>query len=167
MLMEMQNWMRRKDKEEEVCQRKFSGEPNNSGVGNQPNMAYRLKLPATTPIHNVFHVSQLKNVTTHPVAALPLPWFLEGDMVLHVEPEQALLKRHLLNGSYEVLIKWKNLPTCDNTWEAYESICHQFPFFHLEDKVLGRVTMYPVSLNGINVGQRMGKRSNLYCGQVA
>ncbi|KAH0670606.1 hypothetical protein KY290_026014 [Solanum tuberosum] len=43
--------------------------------------------------------------------------------------------RTLLNGSKEVLIKWKDLLDFENTWESYEIIDAQFPHFHLEDKV--------------------------------
>ncbi|GJZ95240.1 ty3-gypsy retrotransposon protein [Tanacetum coccineum] len=35
----------------------------------------------------------------------------------------------------EVLIKWKDLPTHEATWELYSTIQKQFPDFHLEDKV--------------------------------
>ncbi|GKB93711.1 putative mitochondrial protein [Tanacetum coccineum] len=36
---------------------------------------------------------------------------------------------------HEVLIKWKDLPTYEATWELYSTIQKQFPDFHLEDKV--------------------------------
>ncbi|CAA7392317.1 unnamed protein product [Spirodela intermedia] len=35
----------------------------------------------------------------------------------------------------EVLIKWKGLPDFEATWEAASTIHHQFPDFHLVDKV--------------------------------
>ena len=35
----------------------------------------------------------------------------------------------------EVLIKWKNLPKFEASWEPAELIKSQFPDFHLEDKV--------------------------------
>ncbi|PON55153.1 Chromo domain-like [Parasponia andersonii] len=34
-----------------------------------------------------------------------------------------------------VSIQWKDLPTFEATWEPYEMVQHQFPTFHLEDKV--------------------------------
>ena len=41
----------------------------------------------------------------------------------------------MTNEKLEVLIKWKDLPDCENTWEDYETINTEFPQFHLEDKV--------------------------------
>lgn len=35
----------------------------------------------------------------------------------------------------EVLIKWHNLPREEATWENYDVLQHQFPSFHLEDKM--------------------------------
>jgi len=52
-----------------------------------------------------------------------------------VQPESVIDCRTLLNGFHEVLIKWKDLPDFENTWEPYEVIDAQFPHFHLEDKV--------------------------------
>ncbi|KAK9037178.1 hypothetical protein V6N11_022099 [Hibiscus sabdariffa] len=43
--------------------------------------------------------------------------------------------RTLVDGSSEVLIKRKDLPDFENTWESYEVISAQFPNFPLEDKV--------------------------------
>ncbi|TYK23600.1 ty3-gypsy retroelement transposase [Cucumis melo var. makuwa] len=36
---------------------------------------------------------------------------------------------------WEVLISWKGLPPHEATWEDYNDFKHQFPDFHLEDKV--------------------------------
>ena len=35
----------------------------------------------------------------------------------------------------EVLIRWKDLPGYEATWEPFEMIQAQFPSFHLVDKV--------------------------------
>ena len=35
----------------------------------------------------------------------------------------------------EVLIKWRDLSEFEATWESSSVIQHQFPNFHLEDKV--------------------------------
>ena len=43
--------------------------------------------------------------------------------------------RKLTDDQLEVLIKWKDLPNHDSTWEGYKVINELFPDFHLEDKV--------------------------------
>ena len=35
----------------------------------------------------------------------------------------------------EVLVRWKDVPTFEDSWEPFEVIQHQFPDFNLEDKV--------------------------------
>ncbi|XP_031249523.1 uncharacterized protein LOC116107390 [Pistacia vera] len=98
-------------------------------------VAYCLNLPPTARIHDVFHVSQLKKTKYPPPTAQPFPATLDEDLVLKVEPEEVLRMRKLLNGTLEVLIKWKGLPNYENTWEEFTSIDLQFPLFHLWDKV--------------------------------
>lgn len=42
----------------------------------------------------------------------------------------------------KILVKWQNIPSCENSWELLEKFQEKFPDFHLEDKVLfegGRV----------------------------
>ncbi|PKU74825.1 hypothetical protein MA16_Dca005016 [Dendrobium catenatum] len=99
------------------------------------NVAYRLKLPPTTTIHPVFHVSQLKKFKggSVPVDTLPPTLYEDGTSLL--EPSALKGVRHTEEGGKEVLIEWKNLSTHDATWETYEIIQAQFPAFNLEDKV--------------------------------
>ncbi|PKU65792.1 hypothetical protein MA16_Dca009121 [Dendrobium catenatum] len=99
------------------------------------NVAYRLKLPPTTTIHLIFHVSQLKKFKGDfvPIDTLPPTLSEEGTSLL--EPSSLKGVRHTKEGGKEVLIEWKDLPTHDATWEAYENIQTQFPAFNLEDKV--------------------------------
>ena len=55
-----------------------------------------------------------------------------------VEPEAVLGIRPSLSPTHpaaEVLIKWKNLPEHEASWEPSVMIKEQFPEFHLEDKV--------------------------------
>ncbi|KAI0525136.1 hypothetical protein KFK09_004527 [Dendrobium nobile] len=98
-------------------------------------VAYRLKLPPTTTIHPVFHVSQLKKFKGDSVPVDPLPPTLSEEGTSLLEPSSLQGVRHTEEGGKEVLIEWKDLPTHDATWEAYESIQAQFPAFNLEDKV--------------------------------
>jgi hypothetical protein len=74
--------------------------------------AYRLELPATNQVHNVFHVSQLKEFRPDysPVFA-DLPNIPALD-AMETEPEKVLGRRLVKKGNAalpRVLIKWKHL----------------------------------------------------------
>lgn len=101
-------------------------------------VAYRLLLPQSARIHNVFHISQLKRAEGADKGVTPIPTQLSADMVLESQPERLLdVRQHNLNGeiSTEVLIKWSELPVWEATWEELESTELRFPEFHLADKV--------------------------------
>ncbi|XP_057846650.2 uncharacterized protein LOC131056314 [Cryptomeria japonica] len=90
-------------------------------------VAYELELPSDSRVHNVFHVSRLKKALGHNVVAssqLP-PLDEEGQLVLIPEEildfrERSLRKRTIR----EYLVKWKNLPMEDATWESDEILQH-------------------------------------------
>lgn len=99
-------------------------------------VAYRLKLPEGTKIHHTFHVSQLKKAIGDTVPATSLPPQLTSDGVLIAEPEAVWNTRtHPRSGQQEVLIKWKNLPSFDCTWETKENMKMLYPELDFEDKV--------------------------------
>ena len=98
------------------------------------HVAYRLQLPNTTQIHPIFHVSQLKQAIGYSTPLLQLPPQLNDNLEMIVEPKTILGTRHISNG-LEVLIKWQGLPNHEASWEPLEVIQHQFPTFHIEDKV--------------------------------
>lgn len=102
-------------------------------------VAYRLKLPPASKLHPVFHVSQLRRaVGTLPVPPT-IPEQLNSDMEMIVQPEQLLAVRRVgteQSGQLEALLKWKDLPEFEATWEDVEAINARFPEFHLEGKVL-------------------------------
>ena len=100
-------------------------------------VAYKLQLPVSPTIHPVFHISQLCPAVGSVPLALDLPVQLSQDMELLLEPEDVL--GYCSTGSslphdVEVLIKWKDLPAHESSWEPYILIQNQFPSFHLEDK---------------------------------
>ncbi|GJR93397.1 ty3-gypsy retrotransposon protein [Tanacetum coccineum] len=101
-------------------------------------VAYKLELPTTTRIHSVFHISQFKKMKNPTITRQELPAGLTEDMELILVPDRVEGVREGKSSSKEereVLIKWKDLPTHEATWELYSTIQKQFPDFRLEDKV--------------------------------
>ncbi|GJS08273.1 ty3-gypsy retrotransposon protein [Tanacetum coccineum] len=101
-------------------------------------VAYKLELPTIARIHYVFHISQLKKMRNPTITRQELPAGLTEDMELILVADRDGGVREGKSSSkeeHEVLIKWKDLPTYEATWELYSTIQKQFPDFHLEDKV--------------------------------
>ena len=88
-------------------------------------VAYELELPHGSRIHNVFHVSCLKRaIDQHitPLEVLP-PLDEVGQLVLVSEDILELREKKLRRRSIrEYLIKWKDLPIEDATWENEQVI---------------------------------------------
>lgn len=84
--------------------------------------AYRLQLPATSQIHPVFHVSQLKPFTANysPVfAELPEPVDLAAGPLI---PVTILERRMVKKGNStipQIKVQWSGLPADSFTWEDY------------------------------------------------
>jgi hypothetical protein len=94
------------------------------------NVAYRLELPPTSQIHNVFHISQLKEYRADytPVFA-DLPKLPQLDTI-DTEPETILDRRMMKKGNapvIQVLIKWRNQPEDAATWEDWDVLKSKFP----------------------------------------
>lgn len=110
-------------------------------------VAYELELPSNSKVHNVFHVSRLKKALGHNiVASTQLPPLDEGGQLVLIpeeifdSKERSLRKRTIR----EYLVKWKNLPLEDATWENDEILQHT-GLQLLEDKQSwgGRTVMSP------------------------
>ncbi|KAI3751006.1 hypothetical protein L2E82_21994 [Cichorium intybus] len=100
-------------------------------------VAYRLALPETARIHPVFHISQLQKAIGNGVATSLIPVQLTEEVELCVEPETVLAVRPSQHqGELEILVKWKDLPELEASWENLSAMVQQFPDSHLEDKVL-------------------------------
>ena len=83
-------------------------------------MAYKLELPASSRVHPIFHVSCLKKVIGGKLLSQTLLPELdkEGKIILELEAVTETRTRQLWNRSIlEYLIKWKDLPAEDSTWE--------------------------------------------------
>ena len=83
-------------------------------------MAYKLELPTSSRVNLFFHVSCLNKVIGDkiPVQTILLELDEEGKIILEPEAVTKIRTRQLQNRSIsEYLIKWKNLPTEDSTWE--------------------------------------------------
>ena len=87
-------------------------------------VAYRLQLPASSSIHPVFHVSQLKKAVGPAVQVSQLP----GEMVDIQVPEAILQRRLDSEGKSQVLVKWSAMPESLATWEDAIALRHNFPF---------------------------------------
>jgi len=93
-------------------------------------VAYRLALPPSSKIHNVFHVSVLKKWlgTGTPVQDhLPVG---EDEPVF----PQAVLDRRIQQGVHQLLVHWQGYSPADATWESLSDFQQRFPAFVLEDK---------------------------------
>ena len=85
-------------------------------------VAYRLELPPSSSIHPVFHISQLRRAKGASHSSSLLPPQLNADLELIVGPKTLLEVRQQQKGGprdLEVLIKWKNLPCFEATWEDF------------------------------------------------
>jgi hypothetical protein len=90
-------------------------------------VAYEVELPPGSKIHNVFHVSCLKKALGQQVTVteeLP-PLDEEGQLILIPEDILEVREKKLRNKSIkEYLIKWKNLPIEDASWEGEQVLQH-------------------------------------------
>ena len=90
-------------------------------------MAYELELPEESKIHYVFHVSNLKKIVGQhigPSSELP-PLDDDGLLVLIPEKILQMRERKLRNRVIrEYLVKWKELPMEDATWEGEQVLQH-------------------------------------------
>ncbi|QRW20573.1 Retrotransposable element Tf2 protein [Rhizoctonia solani] len=86
--------------------------------------AYRLKLPETLKIHNVFYVGLLSKVhenPSQPFPEQPPPETIEGEEEYKVEQ---IIDSKRQRGKWFYLIKWKGYGPKDNSWEPEELLKH-------------------------------------------
>jgi len=89
-------------------------------------VAYKLKLPPGSSVHDVFHVSLLKPVKgTGVIAFSPLPADLPSVQTPQLVLDRRAITRH--NRIYhQLLIKWMDLPAEMATWEDEDDLLQRF-----------------------------------------
>ena len=68
----------------------------------------------------MFHVNQLRCAIGDHAFSPSLPPTLTEDMEVVLEPEAMDGVRQGMSGGREVLIKWKDLPDYEATWEPFD-----------------------------------------------
>ena len=94
-------------------------------------VAYKIKLPSGSSIHDVFHVSQLKKHVGEAVTSSSLPCLVEGDPLIK-EPEAILDRMPIKRRGRvvtKVLVKWKHSLPEDATWEFFFDLKQRYPHF--------------------------------------
>ena len=97
--------------------------------------AHHLALPLSSLIHPVFLVSVVKTALPPNVQAHEMTKGLTKDWEVKVKPEDLLGLCYNRVGAAKVLVHWKHLPSCDDSWEPLVELLRFFPTSHLEDKV--------------------------------
>ena len=81
-------------------------------------LSYRLKLPETWKIHNVFHATLLSEYTENNTHGSnpqpPLPDIIEGEEEYEIK---GILNHRTKNKQREYYIKWKGYDHEENSWE--------------------------------------------------
>ena len=83
-------------------------------------MAYKLEFHPSSQVHPTFHLSFLKKVIGDkiPFQTILLGLYEKGKIILEFEKINETIIKQLWNQTItEYLIKWKNLPIEDLTWE--------------------------------------------------
>lgn len=97
-------------------------------------MAHKLKLPPSSVIHPVLHISQLKKKIGHLSAAqTQTPTTRPDDQVLAeliAVLGKMMIKRNNA-ATVEILVQWANLPPKEATWESFHHITKQFSYLDI------------------------------------
>lgn len=92
------------------------------------SLAYKLELPASSSVHPIFHISQLKPVV---LLGVSVTSDLPTDIELPRVPVSFLQHRMVPNGPNQVeqmLVQWSDWPIDMSTWETLDTICEVFPY---------------------------------------
>jgi hypothetical protein len=100
------------------------------GIG---TVAYRLQLPASVRIHDVFHVGLLKPLRGPPPTTPPELPAMENGWLL--PSPHKILKAQLQLGVWHVLVHWTDSPPEAATWESLQQFKASYLLFQLEDEL--------------------------------
>lgn len=98
--------------------------------------AYKLDLPASSAIHPVFHVSQLKKVVHPPTQVIPTVPDLSDPFPVPVAVLQRRVVSRGVRAVQQGLIRWSSLPSSLFTWENLEALRQQFTLAPAWDKLV-------------------------------
>ena len=91
-------------------------------IGKVGEVAYELEILEKSKIHNVFHVSSLKKIVgKHITPSTKLPPLDDGLLVLILQVRERKLRNMVIR---EYLVKWKEFPIEDATWEGKHVLQH-------------------------------------------
>jgi len=99
-------------------------------------VAYKLLLPQSWRIHNVFHISLLKKCHSKPKFSKPPPEIINNEEEYEVEN---ILDSKILRGKRFFLIKWRGYDSSENTWESESNLANASEIlsdFKLEHKLI-------------------------------
>lgn len=103
-------------------------------------VAYKLELPPSSLIHQVFHVSQLKVLVGNVQKTRHLPTVLSD--VLVKQPEKILERKMVKRqgrATTQDLVKWANQEEEEATWEFLFDLQKRFPTFVVKVLPTGRI----------------------------
>jgi hypothetical protein len=93
-------------------------------------VAYRLDLPASSKIHDMVHVSQLKRRLPTAAPVSDDVALLSLDSFVSLQPQDILARRYIQCGGAQkarVLVRWLGLPATIVTWEDEAALQHRYP----------------------------------------
>ena len=85
--------------------------------------AWKVHLPATWRIHDVYHSSQLKAVVGNP--RVPEPIALDtGEAAVEFEVERLVGRRQVRGQGVQYLVRWKGYGAHEDTWEPLTNLAN-------------------------------------------
>jgi hypothetical protein len=117
-------------------------------------VAYKIELPSSSSIHNVFHVSQLKASHGNEQVSPNLP-----SALTELQVPLRILDHRISPGDHavkQVLVEWSHMPATLSTWENYEDLRRRFPrapaWGHAGSQGRANVKTVPVTADGPATG---------------